>query len=104
MGLLINSTEDKKILIEGTEIEVPQVYGRVAFIAMKDGKTMEVQCFIYVNKGAMTQNKFLFTNIGMPAIKIELGEDEIQGLPMALSYMAGYLSSQGYDVEIETES
>ena len=40
----------------------------------------------------------------MPAIKIELGEGEIQSLPMALNYMAGYLTSQGYDVEIETES
>ena len=55
MGLLINSTETKKILIEGTEIEVPQVYGRVEFISMKDGKTMEAQCFIYANKAAMTQ-------------------------------------------------
>lgn len=102
MGLLIKSTEDKKILIEGTEIEVPQVYGRVEFLSNKDGKTMEAQCFIYANKAAMTQNKFLFTNIGMPAIKIQLGEDETQGLPMALSYMAGYLVSQGYEVEIES--
>ena len=104
MGLLIESTETKKVLIDGTEIEVPQVYGRVEFHAMKDGVSMEAQCTIYANKGAMAQNKYLFTNIGMPTIKIELGSGETQGLGMALSYMAGYLTSQGYDVEIETES
>lgn len=101
MGLIIQSTETKKILIDGTEIEVPQVYGRVQFAAMQNGVTMEAQCAIYVNKTAMTQNKYLHTNIGMPVVKIELGAGEMQSTETALNYMAGYLTSQGYEVYIE---
>lgn len=101
MGLIIKPTETKKILIDGTEIEVPQVYGRVKFGAMEDGVTMEAQCTIYANKTVFTQGKLLFTTIGMPVIKIELGAGEMQGTEMALNYMAGFLTSQGYEVEIE---
>lgn len=100
MGLIIQPTESKKILIDGTEIEVPQVYGRVEFYAMKDGVSMEAQCTIYASKTAFTQGKFLFTNIGMPTIKIEIANAETQSLDVALSYMAGYLNSQGYEVQI----
>lgn len=101
MGLIIQSTEAKKILIDGTEIEVPQVYGRVEFHAKRDGISMEAQCTIYASKTAFTQGKFLFTNIGMPTIKIELSNAETQSLDVALTYMAGYLTSQGYEVEVK---
>lgn len=101
MGLIITSTVNKKIKIDGTEIEVPQVYGRVQFFAMQDGVTIEVQCAIYSSKAMMTEGKYLHTNIGMPAIKIELASAETQSLEMALSYMAGYLTSQGYEVDVE---
>lgn len=101
MGLIIKPTETKKILIDGTEIELPQVYGRVEFKSDKDGVTMEVCCTIYASKNAFTQGKFLFTNVGMPVIKVELGNGEMQGTETALSYMAGYLTSQGYEVDVE---
>jgi hypothetical protein len=101
MGLIIQPTESKKILIDGTEIEVPQVYGRVQFNAMQDGVTMEAQCTIYGSHAAFLEGKFLFTTIGMPVIKVELGNGEMQGTETALSYMAGYLTSQGFEVEVE---
>ncbi len=42
MGLLVNATADKKITIQGTEIEIPNVYVRLEFAGRADGKTLEV--------------------------------------------------------------
>lgn len=32
MGLIIKPKEDKKILVKGTSIELPEVYGRIEFV------------------------------------------------------------------------
>ena len=39
MGLIINATDEKTITITGTEIQVPNVYGRIEFAGRADGKT-----------------------------------------------------------------
>lgn len=46
MGLIIKSTEEKKIKWIGFPIELEQVYGRVRFTATPDGKHLGFECEI----------------------------------------------------------
>lgn len=101
MGLVIKPTEGKTIKIKGTDIEVPEVYGRIEFAARKDGKTIEVAISTYASKLAFEDNaSVLSTDVQQGNFTVEISASESQNIDVALEYAKVALEQQGYDVTI----
>jgi hypothetical protein len=102
MGLIIKSSEKRKVIILGTEIEMPTIYGRVEFAGRADGKTLEISLSTYASLEAF-ENKasVITTNVPMGNLNIELEETQAQDLDNSLKYMKLALDQEGFDVEIE---
>jgi hypothetical protein len=102
MGLIIKATENKKITIQGTEIEVPQVYGRLEFAGRADGKTLEVAVTTFASKAAYKSGaSSLSTNVPQGNINVQLAEGEIQSIETAHSYALQAFVQNGYTTEID---
>jgi hypothetical protein len=102
MGLQINSTKEKTILITGTEISLPSVYGRLEFAARANGTTLEIAVGTYASKAAFESGAGqMFTDVPQGNLNVELQEGEIQGLDTAHAYAKTAFEQMGYDVTIE---
>ena len=105
MGLLVTGTEEKKITVKGTELELPSVYLRIEFAGYADGKTLEVAFKTYVNEAEFKKEDStpiatsLVNNIG-GNVRFELAPEEEQGLTLALAKLAEVFTSEGYTVSI----
>ena len=101
MGLIINATDEKTITITGTEIQVPNVYGRIEFAGRADGKTLEIAIATYASKQAFENGaSALSTDVPQGNINAELQEGEIQGLDTAHEYAKQAFEQLGYAVEV----
>lgn len=101
MGLLINGTEEKKITITGTEIEVPSVYGRIEFAGRADGKTLEIAIATYASAEAFKSGASAFsTNVQQGNLTVELQAGEEQSIDTALTYGKAAYEQIGYQVTI----
>lgn len=102
MGLLINATDEKTITITGTEIQVPNVYGRIEFAGRADGKTLEIAVTTYASQQAYTSGAAAFsTDVQMVSFTVELQPTEVQSIDTALQYAASVYTQQGYNVQIQ---
>jgi len=102
MGLIIKSTAEKKITIQGTAIELPEVYGRIEFAGRADGKTLEVAVTTYASKQAFKEGAYqLSTNVPQGSFKAELQEGEFQSVETAHDYAQKAFSDLGFNVDIE---
>ena len=99
MGILINKTEEKSILIQGTEIEVPSVYGRIDFVGRGDGQTLECVVTTYASKEAYKGGSSpLTTDVPTGSFKVEeLAPEETQGVETAHKYAIQVYNNLGYD-------
>jgi hypothetical protein len=87
MGLLVNATEEKKILIKGTEIEIPSVYVRLEYMCPKNGKQLFIGMHTYNSKDAYKSGASeIATNLEISSIVAELQDGEEQCLAMAEIY------------------
>lgn len=100
MAILIKATADKKIIISGTEIELPQVYGRIRYLADFNGKSIEAEVATFASGQTFKEGKSLYTDIVSGSFKVDLKEDEVQSLEVAHSYAKLAYEQQGYEVEI----
>jgi hypothetical protein len=102
MGLIIESTENKKILITGTDIELQTLYGRVEFAARADGKTLEIALSTFASLEAFeAKASVITTNVPMGNLNVELAVGQAQDLDTSLNYMKAALEQEGYSVVIE---
>lgn len=101
MGLFVKSTEEKKILVKGTPIELKSVYLRVEFASRVDGRTMEIANYSYYDKQGFKDQTIVPTDLPAGSLTVEIAKDMEQTSETALAYMAEALKQQGYDVEIE---
>ena len=102
MGLLVNATADKKILIQGTTIEIPNVYVRLEYAARANGTTLEIAIATYASKQAFKDGAgAIFTDVQQGAFTVELQEGQGQDLTSAELYSKIGLENLGYSVEIE---
>ena len=102
MGLIIKSTEEKTITIQGTTIEVPEVYSRLEFAGRADGKTLEIAVATYASKEAFESGaSALSTNVPMGNLTIEIQPNEVQGLDTAHEYGKIAFENAGYNVIID---
>lgn len=103
MGLIITSNKNKKIVITGTEIELPNVYGRVEFAGRLDGKKLEISLSTFASLEAFENNaSIITTNVPMGSFSVELTTGQSQDLNTSLLYMKSALEQEGFEVEIET--
>ena len=102
MGLIISATDEKTITITGTEIQVPNVYGRIEFAGRADGKTLEIAIATYASKQAFENGaSSLSTDVPQGNINAELQEGEIQGLDTAHEYAKQAFEQLGYETIIQ---
>ena len=98
MGLIISG----KITITGTEIEVPNVYGRIEFAGRADGKTLEVAVATYASKSAFESGaSALSTNVQQGSFNAEILPTELQSIDTAHEYSKQAFEQLGYTVKID---
>ena len=100
MGLLVSATAEKKILIKGTEIELPSVYVRVEFGARANGITLEIAATTYASKIAYDDGAgAIFTDVQQGSFSVELEPTQMQDLASAELYSKLAFEQMGYDVK-----
>lgn len=101
MGLLINATEDKKILITGTAIELPSVYVRLEYSARQNGVTLEIAALTYDSLATYEAGgSSLLTDVPQSNIVVELVEGQMQDLSSAEFYSKASYEELGYIVVV----
>ena len=100
MGLLVSATADKKILIKGTEIELPSVYVRLEYAGRANGITLEIAAATYASHEAYKDGAgAIFTDVQQGAFSIELVDAQTQDLTSAELYSKLAFEQMGYKVE-----
>lgn len=100
MGLLVSATAEKKILIKGTEIELPSVYVRLEYAGRANGITLEIAASTYASKEAFKDGAgAIFTDVQQGAFSVELTEGQTQDLASAELYSKLAFEQMGYNVQ-----
>jgi hypothetical protein len=100
MSITIKSTEQKTIMISGTEISLNEVYGRLEFVGRANGTTLEIATSTFVSRNTYEEGKPLFTDIPSGNINASLEIDEEQSLETAHKYAKIAYEQLGYEVLI----
>ena len=95
MGLLINNAKFKN-----TTIATPQIYARLQYVAMLDGKTTNVQLVVSDSKENAIQNKRISTDLPEQIILV-LVEGQSQDLAIIHTAVKAELESKGFEVIID---
>ena len=101
MALIIKATENKKITISGTGIELPEVYGRIRFLGDFNGTTIQGEVATFANKETFTEGKILYTDVPVGSYQSELEAGEVQSLDTAHKYAKLAYEQMGYEVIID---
>jgi hypothetical protein len=97
MGLLVSATAEKKILIQGTEIELPSVYVRLEYAGRANGVTFEIAASTYASHEAYKDGAgAIFTDVQQGSFSVELKEGEKQDLTTAEFYSKLAFEQFGY--------
>ena len=100
MGLLVSATAEKKILIKGTEIELPSVYVRLEYAGRANGITLEIAAATYASHEAYKDGAgAIFTDVQQGAFSVELVDAQMQDLNSAELYSKLAFEQLGYTVE-----
>jgi len=100
MGLLVSATAEKKILIKGTEIELPSVYVRLEYAGRANGVTLEIAAATYASHEAYKDGAgAIFTDVQQGAFSVELVDAQMQDLTSAELYSKLAFEQLGYLVE-----
>ena len=101
MAILIKATEDKKITISGTGIELPEIYGRIRFLGDFSGTTIQGEVATFANAETFAESKMLYTDVPVGAYQSELESGETQSLETAHKYAKIAYEQMGYEVIID---
>ena len=101
MAILIKATEEKKITISGTEIELLEVYGRIRFLGDFSGTSIEGEVATFANKATFLESKMLYTDVPIGSYKSDLEAGETQSLETAHKYAKLAYEQMGYEVIID---
>lgn len=102
MGLIVKPLGEKKIIISGTTIELPEIYVRLEFAARANGKTLEVAISTFASKQAYKEGlNTLNTNVPIGNATFQLEENEKQSIFTAHKYAKISLEQEGFEVVSE---
>ena len=115
-GIKLKAKEGYKILIQGTDIELENIYVRTRYLREISGRELEVQCNVYYSRGTYEEdinktlgvtlkNTLTLETLNLPSIinigKVTILEDNIYS-DLELSHLAtrDFLSIQLEEEEI----
>lgn len=95
MGLLITNAKFKN-----TEISAPELYARLQYFCLLDGKKVNVKLVVSTNKADALAWKEIPTNLP-ESLSVILGENESQDLATIHNAVKAELESKGFEVTID---
>jgi hypothetical protein len=102
MALLITPTTEKKIYIQGTTIELRQVYNRLEFGCRPNGLTIEMAFYTYADKSSFDTGNSLPTDLPTGNLVQDVDPlTQVQGLQAAHELAKAWYESLGYTVTID---
>ena len=101
MAILIKATQEKKITISGTNIELSSVYGRIRFLGDFNGKSIQGEVATFANMATFEEGKMLYTDVPIGSYKSDLEAGETQSLDTAHKYAKLAYEQMGYEVVID---
>ena len=101
MGLIIKSTAEKSITIQGTELTMPEIYARIRFVGDFNGTLIEGEVQTFANKLTFSENKPIYTDVPIGGYRAELQPDEQQTLETAHKYAKLAYEQLGYEVVVD---
>jgi hypothetical protein len=103
MALIIKSTEQKQLNVRNSSINLPSIYGRLAFVAGVDGRSLEIGINTYENKEKYTASpeNMLLTDFPQGSIKAIIEVGEVQDVETAHKYGKIAVEELGYSCEID---
>lgn len=101
MALIITPTTEKLIHVQGTTIELPQVYNRLEFGCRPNGIAMEITFYTYASLEAYTSGSSIPTDLPTGNLNKDIDPlTQTQGLEAAHILAKTYYEELGYGVEI----
>lgn len=101
MALIITPTPEKLIYVQGTTIELPQVYNRLEFGCRPNGIAMEIAFYTYQSLEAYNSGSAVPTDIPTANLNADIDPlTQTQGLDAAHALAKTYYEELGYNVEI----
>lgn len=101
MALIIKATEEKKINIAGTDLQIPEVYGRLEFVGRANGLSLEIAVATFTSKTTFEQGKPVFTDLPSGNVNATIEPTEEQSLDTAHKYAKLAYEQLGYEVVID---
>ena len=102
MALIITSTSNNPIHVQGTSIELSSVYARIEFGCRPNGTTMELAFYTYADRAAFLAGQLVPTDLPIANITQDIDPDtQTQGLTAAHALAKTWFESLGYQVSID---
>jgi hypothetical protein len=102
MALIITPTETQKIYVQGTQIELSQVYNRIEFGCRTNGITMEIAFYTYADHASYALGSYLPTSISTANLTVNINPaTQTQSVAAAHELAKSWYEEQGYMVTIE---
>lgn len=102
MAILIKATAEKEITITGTELTLPEVYGRIRFVGDYSGSKIQGEVMTFASKASFDEGKNIYTDVPLGSYEAELEPEEVQSLDTAHKYAKIAYENMGYEVTIDT--
>lgn len=101
MAIIIKELGEKTITITGTELTLPEVYGRIRFVGDYSGAKIQGEVMTFASKTAFDEGKNIYTDVPIGSYEAELEVDEVQSLDTAHKYAQIAYQNMGYEVTID---
>lgn len=101
MAILIKATAEKEIIITGTELTLPEVYGRIRFVGDYSGSKIQGEVMTFASKASFDEGKNIYTDVPLGSYEAELEAEEVQSLETAHKYAQIAYENMGYEVTID---
>lgn len=101
MAIIIKATAEKKITISGTELELPEIYGRIRFLGDYSGTTIQGEVTTFTSKTTFDEGKVIYTNVPVGSYQSNLEVGELQSVETAHKYAKMAYEEMGYEVVID---
>jgi hypothetical protein len=102
MALIITPTTEKLIYVQGTTIELPQVYNRLEFSCRPNGIAMEIAFYTYETLAAYEAGSAVPTDIPTGNLNVDIDPlTQEQNVEAAHELAKTYYEGLGYNVTIK---
>ena len=102
MALIITPTTEQKIYVQGTSIELPQVYIRLEFVCRSNGTTIEITFSTYLDYESFLRRSTLPTDLPTRTLISDIDPvTQTQGLQSAHELAKSWYEGLGYSVSVD---